>query len=357
MISFHFNTIAKRHQYLYCIIGVVLVSVICSGLYGILGYRVVAFALLITVSLMAILFEIWPVLIAAALSAFIWDFFFIPPRFAIHVDKTDDIILLIMYFVIALINAALTNKIKHAEKTSMIKEERAKSVKLYNTVLNSLSHELRTPIAAIIGATDNLQSNKNLTQENKDQLIHEISKASLRLNQQVENLLNISRLESGHIKPKNDWCDIVEIIYEVVKRVEENNPTRKINIHVNQNMPLCSLDKGMLEQVLYNLLNNAAIHSSPESNIDISAASHADVLEFIIEDSGSGFKDINPKDIFYKFSREKTVPGGSSGLGISIVKGFTEALRGNVELTKGIAGGAKFTLLFPVKTIPFLNKL
>ena len=353
MNKFHISTINKGQQYLYSIASVVLVSAICFALSGFLGYRTVAFVLLLTVSLMAILFDILPVLIAATLSAFIWDFFFIPPRFTIHVDTTEDTILLIMYFVIALINGALTNKIKQVEKISRIKEERANSVKLYNTVLNSLSHELRTPIAAIIGATDNLQLNKNLTQENKDQLVNEISKASLRLNQQVENLLNISRLESGHIKPKNDWCDIVEIIYEVVKRVEENNPNRKINIHVNQNMPLCNLDKGMLEQVLYNLLNNAAIHSSPESNIDISAASHADILEFIIEDGGNGFKDINLKDVFYKFSREKTRAVNGSGLGLSIVKGFTEALGGNVELTKGAGGGAKFTLAFPVKTMPY----
>ena len=353
MKKFHFSLTDKKQQYLYSITGVILVSAICFGLSGFLGYRTIAFVLLLTVSLMAILFDILPVLAAAILSAFIWDFFFIPPRFTIHVNTTEDTILLIMYFVIALINGALTNKIKQVEKISRIKEERANSVKLYNTVLNSLSHELRTPIAAIIGAADNLQTNNNLTQENRDQLVHEISKASLRLNQQVENLLNISRLESGHIKPKNDWCDIVETVYEVVKRVEENNPKRKINIHVNQNMSLCSLDKGMLEQVLYNLLNNAAIHSSPESNIDISAASHADILEFIIEDSGSGFKDINPKDIFYKFSREKTVAGGSSGLGLSIVRGFTEALGGNVALTKGIAGGARFTLVFPVRTMPF----
>ena len=353
MKKIHFSTTDKKQQYLYSIAGVILVSAICFGLSGYIGYRTVAFVLLLIVSLMAILFDILPVLIAAILSAFIWDFFFIPPRFTIHVNTTEDTILLIMYFVIALINGVLTNKIKQVEKISRIKEERANSVKLYNTVLNSLSHELRTPIAAIIGAADNLQSNNNLTRENRDQLVYEISKASLRLNQQVENLLNISRLESGHIKPKNDWCDIVEIVYEVVKRVEENNPKRKINIHVNQNLPLCSLDKGMLEQVLYNLLNNAAIHSSPESSIDISAASHADILEFIIEDSGSGFKDINPKDIFYKFSREKTIAGGSSGLGLSIVRGFTEALGGNVELTKGNRDGAKFTLAFPVKTTPF----
>ena len=353
MRKFLFKTTDRRIEYLYSITGVILVSAICFGLSGFLGYRMVAFVLLLTVSLMAILFDILPVLLSALLSAFIWDFFFIPPRFTIHVDTAEDTILLIMYFVIALINGVLTYKIRQVEKTSRLREERSNSVKLYNTVLNSLSHELRTPIAAIIGATDNLQLNKNLSDENKEQLINEISKASLRLNQQVENLLNISRLESGHIQPKNDWCDIVELIYDVVKRVEENNPGRKINIHVNQNMPLCSLDQGMLDQVLYNLLNNAAIHSAFESRIDISAASHADLLEVIIEDSGKGFKDIDPKDVFHKFSREKMSANGGSGLGLSIVKGFTEALGGSVALTKGKGGGAKFTMAFPVKTRPF----
>ena len=341
-----------KRQYFYSSAAVILVSLICFGLSNFLGYRVIAFVLLLTVSLLAILFEILPVLLAALLSAFIWDFFFIPPRFTIHLDTTEDFILLIMYFVIALINGVLTFKIKQVEKASRLKEERANSVTLYNTILNSLSHELRTPIAAIIGAADNLQLNKNLSEENKNQLVNEISKASLRLNQQVENLLNISRLESGHIKPNKDWCDIVELVYNVVKRVEENNPTRKIHIHVNQNIPLCSLDKGMLDQILYNLLNNAAIHTEPESSIDVSATTHADLLEFIIEDSGTGFRNVNAKDVFTKFSRGRQSSQGS-GLGLSIVKGFTEALEGTVVFNKTAMGGAQFIVSLPVKTNHF----
>jgi two-component system sensor histidine kinase KdpD len=350
MNKFLFNTTNKKLQYLYSISGVILVSAICFGLSGFLGYKMVAFVLLLTVSLLAILFDILPVLVAAILSALIWDFFFIPPRFTIHVSTAEDSILLLMYFVIALINGVLTYKIRQVEKISRIKEERANSVKLYNTVLNSLSHELRTPIAAIIGATDNLQLNKNLSNEHKDQLLNEISKASLRLNQQVENLLNISRLESGHIKPKEDWCDVVELIYDVVKKVEENNTARKINIHVNQNMPLCSLDKGMLDQVLYNLLNNAAIHSEAGSRIDITAACHSDLLDITIEDSGKGFKNIKTKDVFNKFSRENNQGTAGSGLGLSIVKGFTDALGGNIVLEERSEGGAKFIVTLPVKT-------
>src|SRR4030095_8685480 len=268
----------------------------------------------------------------------------------IHVNTTEDTILLIMYFVIAMISGVLTYKIRQIEKAARLKEERANSVKLYNTILDSLSHELRTPIATIIGATDNLQSNQNLSAANKEQLILEISKASLRLNQQVENLLNISRLESGHIKPKNDWCDIEELVYDVVTRVEENTSNRKIGVSINNNVPLCYLDKGMLEQVAYNLLNNAVSHTDDKTKIVISASCYADLLEIIIEDDGKGFTEAEMKDVFQKFSRNKTKNPGGSGLGLSIVKGVTDALGGNVELQKGNAGGAKFTITIPVKT-------
>ena len=353
MSSFLFNTLDKSRQYIACVTIVIIVAAACFVFSNYIGYRVAALVLLVTVSLLAITLDILPVLLSAILSAFIWDFFFIPPRFTIHVETTEDNILLVMYFIIALINGVLTYKIRQVEKIARLKEERANSVKLYNTILDSLSHELRTPIAAIIGATDNLQSNPHLTNENKDTLLAEISKAALRLNQQVENLLNISRLQSGHIEPKKDWCDVEELIYQTVKMVEENNPTRKINISIRTGLPVCKLDKGMLEQVVYNLLNNAAIHTPLGARIDISATCHADVLEIIIEDGGKGFTDVNPKDVFNKFSRNKNARTTGSGLGLSIVKGFTEALDGNVDLSKSDYGGARFTLSIPVSTSSF----
>ncbi len=353
MSTYLIHTVKKGKQYLYSSVIVILVSAVCFALSHFMGYRVIALILLLTVSFLAITFDILPVLLAATLSAMIWGYFFIPPRFTVHIQTTEDKILLLMYFVIALINGVLTYKIRQLEKASRLKEERANSVVLYNTLLNSLSHELRTPIAAIIGAADNLQLNINLTQSNKDLLISEISKAALRLNQQVENLLNISRLESGHIQPKKDWTDVVELIYDVVKRVEENNPHRKIDISINQNLPLCSLDKGMLDQVIYNLVNNAAIHTEANKEIMVSATCPADVLEVIVEDSGQGFnlKEIN--DVFYKFSRARNSATAGSGLGLSIVKGFTEALSGTVSLEKSEMGGARFIILIPVKTNSF----
>ena len=351
MTSLLINKVSKPKQYLFSILIVSAVSAVCYGLSAYISYRVVAFILLVTVSFIAMIFDILPVLFTAVLTALIWDFFFIPPVFTFYVRSSEDVILLLMYLVIAMINAALTYKIRQAEKVARQKEERANRVKLYNTLLNSLSHELRTPIATIIGATDNLQNNSSkLTAQNRYDLIAEISKASLRLNRQVENLLNMSRLESGFIQPKNDWCDINELIYDVVKTIEENHISQKIHININPDIPLYKTDKGMLEQIIYNLLNNAATYTPADSRIDIMALSHADVLHIVIEDNGNGFPEYAIKKVFDKFYRLKDAKTGGTGLGLSIVKGFTEALGGNVTLENIAPHGARFTINIPAKT-------
>src|SRR5215207_7038407 len=253
-----FSNMDRSKQYFFSVGLICFVSALCYLFSPYLGYKVIAFILMVAVSLIAMTFDILPVFVAAIISALIWDFFFIPPRFTLHISSTEDTILLVTYFLIALVNAVLTYKIRKIEKRAKQKEEKANTVKLYNTLLNSLSHELRTPIATIIGATDNLQiNNDNLSEENKDELINEISKASFRLNQQVENLLNMSRLESGFIHPKLDWCDINEIIYNAVKRIEENEATQKIIAILDPSVPMYQLDAVMMEQILYNLVNNA----------------------------------------------------------------------------------------------------
>ena len=136
-----------------------IVSIACFLFVDLVGYRVVALVLLVTVSLLAMLFEISPVLIAAVLSALIWNFFFIPPIFTFHVDHAEDLLMFLMYFLVAMVNAVLTFKIREAETIARDKEEKENALRHYNVLLNSLSHELRTPIATIIGAVDTLKEN------------------------------------------------------------------------------------------------------------------------------------------------------------------------------------------------------
>ena len=261
-----------RRQYLLSAGLITLVSALCFFFSGYFGSEVVAFILLLTLSVIAMFFDIFPVLLSAVLSALIWDYYFLEPKFKFALNSTEDEIMLSMYFVIALINAVLTFKIRQIEKIARQKEEKAQAVKLYDDLLSSLSHELRTPIAAIIGATDNLLTEPSkLSGEDKKNLLNEISTASLRLNQQVENLLNMSRLESGFIQPKKDWCDVNELIWDVTHRLEEELKMHEVKIDISENMPLFRLDYGLMEHVLYNLVNNATQYTPERSRILISA--------------------------------------------------------------------------------------
>ncbi|HET6992437.1 MAG TPA: ATP-binding protein, partial [Bacteroidia bacterium] len=354
---FTLSKISKPKQYIISVVSVLAVAGICFSLSEIIPYKIVALILLVSVSLIAMFFEIWPVLIAATLSALVWNFFFIPPRFTFAIHEAEDVLMFFMYFVIAILNGVMTFKIRQVEKASNKKEEEEKTLKLYNTVLNSLSHELRTPIATIIGATDNLQTNDGkISEENKHELISEISKASFRLNRQVENLLNMSRLESGFIQPKKDWCDINELVYDVVNRQKENLQGHVVSILIKENLPLFKLDHGLLEQVLENLILNAALYIPKYAVITVRANCVNDKLVLHVEDTGNGFPDNEIDKVFDKFYRLKNSNTGGTGLGLSIVKGFVEAQNGIINLENMEEGGARFTIEIPAETT-YINNL
>jgi two-component system sensor histidine kinase KdpD len=258
----------------------------------------------------------------------------------------------------------------------MEKEEKEKTVRLYNTLLNSLSHELKTPIATIVGATDNLLAGSSrLSEENRKELVEGISVASLRLNQQVENLLNMSRLESGFIQPKKDWTDINELVYNVTGRLEQQLKNRELHISIEETLPLYKLDYGLIEQVLYNLLYNAAVYTPEYADIFIRAKNKADkifeldtmekglsnikketnLLIMEVEDRGPGFPPDETGKVFDKFYRLANSKTGGTGLGLSIVKGFVEAHNGKVVL-ENVPHGARFTITIPAEAT-YINNL
>lgn len=342
------DNLSKELQYVLGVSIVCLVAAMCFLFYGYIGSEIVAFILLLTLSFIAMFFDILPVLVAATLSALIWDYFFILPRFNFRVGNTEDKIMLSMYFVIALVNGVLTYKIRQVEKIARQKEEKANALKLYNTLLNSLSHELRTPVATIIGATDNLlATSPNLSEDDKTKLLTEISNASLRLNRQVENLLNMSRLESGFICPKLNWCDISELIYQVVKGLDESFINHSIQVDIDERLPLFKLDYGLMEQVVHNLLHNAAQYTPNQSIIYIGARWKAGNLLITVEDNGPGFPEKEMEKVFEKFYRLKDSQVSGTGLGLSIVKGFVEAQNGTITLRNLQSGGAQFKIYLP----------
>jgi len=347
---------SKSLQFLISVLSVIATSFFCYYISNFIGYRAIALILLFVVSILATLLDVYPVLIASVLSAFIWDYFFIPPHYTFHVDNTEDALMLMMYFIVALVNGVLTTKIRMYEKLTKQKEEKINSIKLYNTLFNSISHELKTPISTIYGSTDNLLNNKeNLTDENKKNLINEIHKASERLNRLVENLLNISRIEVGHLKVRRDWCNINELVSSVINSMQFELKKHFVVITFDEQFPLVKLDYGLMEHVIQNIIHNASVYTPEGTVINIGARISKNNLHLTISDNGKGIPDNEAEKVFDNFYRIKGTPTSGTGLGLSIAKGFIEAHGGKIKAYNNPSNGLSIEILIPLTFNEIMN--
>jgi len=481
-------------QYLATFLLISFVSIISFFLKKIIGYQVVSFILLLVVSALAFFYGTGPVLLASTLSALVWDFFFLPPPYTLHIEKPEDVFMLVMFFIIALLNGVLTTRIRRQEKKIRVREERthalyqvtrelsiapgmsevleiavkrirdyfkmesrillkndenqlvddarqnksivlsendlsianwtfqqlskagkntstlpasdftfyplkgsqlnpgvivvrhtkvftqgeeqfwdafiaqvsgklereylrnmarhalvlSESDKLYKTLFNSISHELRIPVATIMGASDLLLA-QAYPDEIRNNLYGEINTASIRLNRLIENLLNMSRLESGRITPRPDWCDINDLVNKVAESLKQELKPFKFIAVIPNDLPLIRLDFGLIEHVLHNLLLNASQNAPPGTTIRLKFFFEAGLLTIQVMDRGSGFPSAELRAVFDKFYRGKGSKPGGTGLGLSIVKGFVEAHGGMVVAANRSNGGAIFTISLPVE--------
>jgi two-component system, OmpR family, sensor histidine kinase KdpD len=222
------------------------------------------------------------------------------------------------------------------------------SDKLYKTLFNSISHELRIPVATIMGASDSLLTTDH-SEEIRKELSFEIFKASKRLNRLIENLLNMSRLESGRITPRLDWCDIHDLINKVTESLQDELKLFHLHVVIPEEMPFVKIDFGLMEQVLYNLIYNATQYAFTSTNIRVKAFYDNGILTIQVMDRGPGFPSKEISLIFNKFYRVEGSKAGGTGLGLSIAKGFTEAHKGKITVENRQNGGAKFTITIPTE--------
>jgi K+-sensing histidine kinase KdpD len=465
---------------------------LCIPLANTENYHVVSYILLFVVSIISTFLGIGPVLLAATLSALVWNFLFIPPHWTFHIDKTEDILIFGLFFIIALVNGVLTTRVRRQEKVAREREKRTSALfeltkelskasgmdevlgvaiekirnhfslssffilqdgnntlnssgrlqkekklspaeysvaewvfihsrkagaftsnpfavdytfypllgtrvnpgvvavktgepfpdeqksywdtflsqisnalereflgelaqkvrfldesdRLYKTLFNSISHELRIPVATIMGASDSILNSSNPANM-QSALCQEIFTASLRLNRLIENLLNISRLESGHISVRLDWCDVNDLFNKVTEDLKEDLRPFSLKVSIPEDMPMVKIDFGLMEQVLYNLLFNSTQYSPAASDIGLTAEYSDGELIITVKDRGPGLPESELKNVFKKFFRVDGSKTGGLGLGLSIGKGFVEAHNGQITVYNSDEGGAVFTIRIP----------
>ncbi|AUG55290.1 sensor histidine kinase [Thalassospira marina] len=223
-------------------------------------------------------------------------------------------------------------------------------------LLSSVSHDLRTPLVSIIGSATTLSSyGDRMGPDDRTQLTQTILEESERLNRFVQNLLDMTRLGYGALQPKKEWSDLAEIIGRAVKHVRKYAGSRSFDVQVSPDLSLIQLDPVLIEQVLFNVLDNAVKHTTNDGRINVSAK--ADKTRMIVEisDNGPGIPAEARQavfDVFYRVRAGDSQVAGT-GLGLSICRGFIEAHGGHIVALDGPQGsGTTIAITLPMTEVP-----
>ncbi len=225
-------------------------------------------------------------------------------------------------------------------KESALEERRATQVarqseKLQHALFDSVSHELKTPLAAISAALEQPQPDRA-----------ELKQAVGRLTRTVDHLLDATRLESGLLQPAREWCDPGELLREAITQTRLKEKAIKVN--VASNLPPISVDACLIEQALISVLANAALHGASKQPIEISVARDNSTIVFSVADHGPGLVAGEENKVFEKFYRRPGTAPGGLGLGLWIARQLVEAHGGEISAQNRDGGGARFSIRLPI---------
>lgn len=480
--------------YVYTLLLVAFIALISTFFLNEMGYRAIGFLFLMAVMVIGVFGSIGAVILAASVSAFVWNFFFIPPQFTFAIDKAEDIILIGTYFLVALITGTLTYRIRLQETLLREKEERThflyeilkditnsyekseflekvlgrintvlkaecavilrsqdgmlqfekssldekkqavalwsyQNVKpagwstdtlsetqelymplkgsfetvgvfvfkplktsrklkldqenllrsivdqlglsvekhfmskklieaqrlkdsehLHQTLLNTISHEMRTPLTAIRGSASLLEDDQILQdQANLKTVVGDLKEASDRLNHVVENLLDMSRLNAGHFKLSIEWHDLNDLVVEIKRKFSKTLLGHQFKVSIAEQAELVQIDFRLFEHAISNLILNSCYYTQADSEICFESTLQDSHIQIVVSDNGGGIAPEAVKKIFDKFYRVPGSPSGGTGLGLSIVKSIVELHQGSVRYEPNDGGGSRFIILLPYK--------
>jgi two-component system sensor histidine kinase KdpD len=227
----------------------------------------------------------------------------------------------------------------------------AETEKLRSALLTSISHDLRTPLASILGSATTLKGyRKDLDETAQQQLIDTIQEEAERLNRFITDLLDMTKLEAGTIQPRTELIDLADIVGSALRRAGKFLARHRVDIDLKPDLPMVKLDPVLFEQVLFNLLDNAAKYAPVGTNIAIRAERAGKTVILSVADEGEGIPEADLERIFDKFYRVRAGDRqrAGTGLGLAICRGFVEAMGGTITAANRIdRSGAVFIIVMP----------
>ena len=273
-----------------------------------------------------------PAIVTSLLSVLAFDFFLVPPYFTLAVSQVQYVFTFIGFLIVGLVISELAIKTKKQGQEVRQLELLRVTEKLQTALLNSISHDLRTPLATIIGAISMLlQDAPSLSEETIKELLQDAYDESNRLNRIVGNLLDMTRLEAGALKVSLKPCELRDVFGVSLQELKEKLGRRPVEINIPHNFPEIPMDFSLIVKVFVNLIDNAVKYSPDETPIHIAAKIEGPQVRIEIQNEGPGILQTDLKRIFDKFYRAaNSVQVSGLGLGLSISKGIIEAHGGQI---------------------------
>jgi len=305
---------------------------------------------------------------ASLLGVAAFDLCFVPPALTLAVSDEQYLVTFAVMLVTALTISTLTHRVRVHSQAAREAWERVETEFLRNTLLSGVSHELRTPLSAITGAASTLIESApgNLPPASQKELLDTIYAEADRMERLINNLLEMTRLESGEIVVKRDWVPLQEVIGSALNRLDRALAGREVKISIPPDLSLVSMDATGIEQVLINLIDNALQYTPVGTPIEIgvSRSSPSGEVSISVTDSGPGLPAGAENRVFEKFFRSHRGVGSAGtrgrgiGLGLTICRTIVEAHGGTISASNRSNGngqqirGAVFRFTLPQKQTP-----
>ncbi|WP_373332784.1 sensor histidine kinase [Vibrio porteresiae] len=306
---------------------VVLTALVCSYWLDLALESAVAVLLLLELAVVLVAFycEGKYAYIAAIIGAVCFNFLFTIPRYSLVMWRQDDIINLLMFIVVALLTSRLAERYKR-------QQDALKQAQLRNQILLSVSHDLRTPLATIIGTLSTLKEYQALLSKvETDELLDSATQESHRLHQYIENLLQATKLQHGALKVNKEEESLLQVVSLVLSRLGER--ASRVVIEAKQPLPTLSLSSSLIAQALFNVVDNALRYSPLDTQVTLHLYSQQNSVVLDVQDQGIGFSVEQAEQMFELFYSQKGLKHNDSGtgLGLAVARGLIAAHQGTIE--------------------------
>lgn len=298
-------------------------------------------------------------IVASVLGVLLFDLCFVPPYLRFNVADQQYLITFSVMLLTALVISTQTDRLRSQSAAAREAWERAEAEFLRNTLLSGVSHDLRTPLAAITGATSLLvESGDRLPMAARAELLAAIADEADRMERLVNNLLDMTRLEAGGLALKREWQHVQEVVGAALHHSLKRLGDRPVTTDVPATLPMVYIDSVAVEQVLVNLLDNAVEYTPAGQAIDVTARATAAEVSVEVADRGPGLPPEAGQRVFEKYFRASPRTGkarGGLGLGLAICKGLVEAHGGTITAANRPGGGAVFRVSLPHTQAPLVD--